>query len=461
MKRLICAIATFLSVNGAVAQERLPFVELNPDPYPSTYTPLSSSPTAITNANIIIGNGEMLLNADLLMENGKISAIGKDINIPENINVIDGTGKWVTPGIIDAHSALGVSPTLGIDAVQEFHEATKPNTAEVWIEHSFWAQDPGFSRASAAGVTTVALMPFTINSFAGRSVTMKVVPGRTGQEMKFPGAPYGILMTCGENPMREYGDKDGPKTRMGNIALFRQAWADARAYKNSWDQYKLDYDAGKNVIAPTQNHQLETLSGALRGDINVYVHCYRADDMAVMIDMAKEFGYQIKAFHRTMEGYKIADMLKENDICSVMWADLWGYRAEVTDGIDENIAMTARHGACVAMQSDDVQVLQRLNMEMAKAWADGKKNGIDIPKAEAFSWITLNTAKTLGIDHLTGSLEVGKMADVVLWTGDPFSVYTLTDTVFIDGAITFKRDDPNTYWQSDFELEYVEKGAHQ
>ena len=239
---------------------------------------------------------------------------------------------------------------------------------------------------------------------------------------------------------------------MGNVAGYRQSWADAQAYQRAWDKYERDYKAGLDVLPPKRDLNLETLAGVLRGEILVHMHCYRADDMGTMIDVMKEFGYQIASFQHAVEAYKIADKLAENNICSAMWADWYGFKMEAYDGIRENIPFVHKAGACAIVHSDDDKGIQRLNQEAAKALADGRKVGVDISEAEAWQWLSLNPAKSLGIAGKVGTIEPGKDADIVLWSGDPFSVYTKADMTFVDGAVTFDRHDPAHQPVTDFEL---------
>jgi len=203
---------------------------------------------------------------------------------------------------------------------------------------------------------------------------------------------------------------------------------------------------------PDRDLQLETLAGVLDGKILVHNHCYRADEMATMIDIAKEFGYHIAAFHHAAESYKIADLLKKEGICSAMWADWWGFKMEAYDGIRENMALVDAAGACTVIHSDSETGIQRLNQEVAKAMASGARIGLKIPREHAIEWMTANPAKALGIDKQTGTLEVGKDADVVLWSSDPFSVYAHADRVFIDGALLYDRADAAHRPVSDFML---------
>jgi imidazolonepropionase-like amidohydrolase len=409
--------------------------------FPSTYKPFPNVATAIRGATIYDGKGGVIENGVVFMSGGKITAIGgPDTPIPADIAVFDGKGKFVTPGIIDIHSHLGDYPSPGVEAHSDGNEATAPTTPEVWAEHSVWPQDPGFARAMAnGGVTALQILPGSANLMGGRSVTLKNVPARTVQGMKFPGAPYSLKMACGENPKRVYGNRGRmPSTRMGNFAVNRETWLGAIDYANEKD--------------PKRDLAKETLVGVLKGEILIQNHCYRADEMALVLDMAKEMGYKVAAFHHAVEAYKIGDLLRENGVCSAIWADWYGFKMESYDGILENAAFLQREGACVVIHSDDQNDIQRLNQEAAKAQAAGARVGIAIPDATVIQWITLNAAKAMGIDKQTGSLEPGKMADVVLWNGDPLSVYSRPEKVWIDGALMFDAMNPKTRPVSDFEL---------
>ncbi|MDG1732536.1 MAG: amidohydrolase [Thalassotalea sp.] len=458
----LVAAATIVGCSDDPAKaEQAPFVEINKNPFPSTYKALPSVPTLITNVTLLDGIGGMHENTSILLENGKIKAIGNDLPVPvDDANVIDGKGKWVTPGIIDVHSHLGVYATPDTGSHADGNEMVKPVTAAVWAEHSIWPQDPGFRRALAGGVTAMQILPGSGNLIGGRGVTVKNLPNRVVQDMKFPDAPYGLKMACGENPKRVYGKKGGPMTRMGNVAGYRQAWADAQNYQQAWDNYKKDYDAGKDAKAPKRDLNLETLAGVLEGEILVHMHCYRADDMGTMMDVMKEFDYQIASFQHAVGAYKIADKLAENNVCSAMWADWWGFKMEAYDGIRENIAMVANAKACAIVHSDSDQGIQRLNQEAAKALSDGQRAGINFTKADAWTWLSSNAAKSLGIFDKTGSLEAGKNADVVLWSTDPFSTYSQAELVFIDGGVAFDRNKPETWAISDYELGQVGEGDH-
>ena len=432
----------------------------NKDPYPSTYVVPDNKTFAILHANILTGDGAELRNTDLLISDGKIAAQGTNLDLDDSVLRIDATGKWVTPGLIDVHSHMGVYSAPGTDNHSDGNEMTSPVTAQVWAEHSVWPGDPQFEKALAGGVTTVQILPGSGNLIGGRGVTLKNIPSTTVQGMKFPGAPYSLKMACGENPKRVYGSRNTlPSTRMGNMAGYRAAWIEAADYKKSWDDYISDSAAGKDVDAPARNLRLETLEGVLDGDIRIHNHCYKADEMAQMIDMSKEFDYEIAAFHHAVEAYKAAPLLAENGICGVMWADWWGFKQEAFDMVRENIALVDYAQACAVIHSDDPIQIQRLNQEIAKAMSAGNRMGLDISPAKAFRWGTYNAAKSLGLEDQIGSIAPGKNADIVLWTQHPLSIYSHASKVWIDGALRFDRNDATVQPTSDFNLGIIKAGA--
>ncbi|MCW0197858.1 amidohydrolase [Sphingopyxis sp.] len=420
-------------------------VRFDKNPYPSTYKPYPSRLTVVKNVTIFDGEGGRIDHGSIVLSSGKVLSLGgPDMDLPTDADVYDGTGKYLTPGVIDIHSHLGDYPSPSVEGLSDGNEATGPVTAEVWAEHSVWPQDPGFTRALVnGGITTLEILPGSANLMGGRSVVLKNVPARTVQGMKFPGAPYGLKMACGENPKRVYGSKGRmPSTRMGNMAVDRQTWAKAVAYKKKLDEGK----------AVDRDLAMETLAGVLSGEILIQNHCYRADEMAQVIDMSHEFGYKVSAFHHAVEAYKIADLLKKEDICAAMWADWWGFKMEAYDSVPENIALVYKEGACTIVHSDDANQIQRLNQEAAKALAAGRRMGMQISDEQAWTWLGINPAKAIGLADKIGSLKPGKMADVVLWNGNPFSVYTRPEKVWIDGALMFDANDPKRRPVTDFEL---------
>jgi imidazolonepropionase-like amidohydrolase len=432
------------------------------NPFPSTYKRIPAPVTAIVGANILTATEQEIDGGTVLFADGKIQAVGKDVAVPAGALVIDGRGKWVTPGIIDAHSHLGVYPSPSVSARSDGNELTDPNTAGVWAEHSVWPQDPGFDRARAGGVTAFMILPGSGNLFGGRAVVIKNVPAITTQAMKFPGAPYSLKMACGENPKRVYGSKGRfPSTAMGNVLGYRAAWIDAADYARKWDDYREKVAKHEKADPPKRDLKLDTLAGVLKGEILVQNHCYRSDEMATMIDISHEFGFHVAMFHHASEAYKVAPLLKKEGICTATWADWAGFKMEAYDGIEANAAMVDHAGACLVIKSDDATITQHLNQEAGIAMGAGLRAGFQISRAHAISWITANPAKAIGVGAMTGTLEPGKMADVVLWSGDPFSVYTKADKVFIDGALIYDRSDPRYQPKSDFELGQPGEGAFQ
>ncbi|MEA2664533.1 MAG: hypothetical protein QOI11_1477 [Candidatus Eremiobacteraeota bacterium] len=420
------------------------------DPYPSAYVRVPSRPVLIRDATLLTAAGPAVRGGSILLRDGTIAALGTNLAAPPDAVVIDGRGKYVTPGIVDVHSHLGVYAAPEVQAHLDGNELTNPNTANVWAEHSVWPQDPQFPRALAGGVTTVQILPGSGNLIGGRTVVLKIVPARTVQEMKFPGARYGLKMACGENPKRVYAQR-GPSTRMGNMAGYRAAWIAAEGYRRRWDAW----NATRKGDPPGRDLGLETMAEALRGNIDVHMHCYRADEMAQVIDMAHEFGYKVRVFHHAVEAYKIADLLAKEGIAATMWADWGGFKMEALDGVRANIGLVDAAGARAMIHSDDASGMQRLNQEVAKAMYAARRAGLSVDEDTALKWMTINPAAALGLDDEIGSLAVGKHADVVLWDGDPFSVYTHAEKVFVDGAQLYDRDDPAQNWKTDFELGYA------
>ena len=436
------------------------FLTLSPEEtkaFESTYEPNDSGDVFIEDARILTGTGKEILKGSILISSNKVKAIGESLSKPPGAKVIDANGKWVTPGIIDIHSHMGVYPAPGLRSSSDGNEATSPVTAHVWAEHSVWTQDPQMPLALKGGITTFHVLPGSANLIGGRGVTLKNIWSRTVQGMKFPGAPYTLKMACGENPKRVYGGRNSePSTRMGNVAGYRKAWIRAQGYRNKLEEYKSKSEEAKELeYAPSRDLELETLVGVLEGEILIQNHCYRGEEMAIMLDIAKEFNYKVTAFHHAVEAYKVADILADNGVCAAMWADWWRFKHEAFDMVWENAAIVdqANSGTgCAIIHSDSAIGIQRLNQEAAKAMAAGNRAGFNILPSRAIKWITSNPAKALGIADKVGSLEAGKMADLVIWDGNPFSVYSKTEKVFVDGLLLYDKDNPSTPKATDFEL---------
>jgi imidazolonepropionase-like amidohydrolase len=409
--------------------------------------------------------GDILETGDVLVWGDRIREVGIDLAIPAGARVIEVKGKTVTPGIIDTHSHIGVYPSPYFEAHADGNEIVGAVTAYARAADGFWPQDPQIDRARAGGVTTAQILPGSANLIGGRSVVVKLYPQlRSVEDARFPGAPAGLKMACGENPKRVYRDKGGPYTRMGNFAGYRKAFQEALEYQRTWDRHEKEQAKWETQTAgrdegevdpppepPGRDFGLETLAGVLNGEILVHNHCYRADEMSLMLELAESFGFKIRSFHHAVEAYKIADRLAAAGTAASMWADWWGFKAEAYDGIRENAAIVSAAGGRAIIHSDSATGIQRLNQEAAKAMYAGRRAGIEISDDEALRWITLNSAWALGIESETGSIEPGKLADLVVWDRNPFSVYAHAEQVFIDGTLVYSRNDPAHDPRTDFD----------
>jgi imidazolonepropionase-like amidohydrolase len=433
---------------------------------PEAVASVSSPAIALVGATLMTGTGLEIENAAITFSDGRILAVGPRaaVSVPEGAQVIDVGGRYVTPGLIDAHSHMGVYPMPEVLAHADGNESTRPVTAHVRAADSFWPQDPALSRALAAGVTTLLVLPGSANLVGGQGMTVKLHPGRGAEEMRFPGAPATLKMACGENPKRIYGERrTAPSTRMGNVAGYREAFRKAAEYgakfadwssrHQSWQRKTGDNPPVGEVppSMPDRDYGLETLLGVLEGRVLVEVHCYRADEMLDMLAVADEFGFKVRAFHHAVEAYKIRDVLAARGVAVATWADWWGFKLEAYDTVRENLALLTEAGARGVLHSDSGAIAQRLNQEAAKAWSAGNRSGVKLDRGAALAWVTSNAAWVLGIEAQTGSLEPGKMADVVVWSGDPLSVYSRVDSVYVDGQKLFDRDGAGRR-PSDFEL---------
>ncbi|MES2900491.1 MAG: amidohydrolase [Pseudomonadota bacterium] len=429
--RLLLSLASAFALSAQAAPQS--------PPYSSTYVAPATGPVLLRNATILTGTGTRLDNADLLLVEGKVAALGQRLQAPPQATVIDATGRWITPGIIDPHSHLGGSASPHVSVTNNINELTMPSTPQVWVEHAVWPQDPAFMAARAGGVTSLLILPGSGNLIGGRGVLLKNVPATTYQEMKFPGAPQVLKMACGENPMRVYGSqRKSPATQMGNVAGYREAFQKAVNYREKFR----NWERKKDSPLPDRDIGNDTLIDVMDGKILVEFHCYRADQMATALDLAREFNFKIAAFHHAVEAYKIAPLLKASGTCAAMWADWYGFKLESFDGIRENIAIVDAVGACATMHSDDETGIQHLNQEVAKAMAAGLRAGLQITPERAVTWMTANPARAVGVFDKVGSLEPGKQADVVVWNRYPFSTYAKADLVFIDGALRHDRNRP-------------------
>ena len=368
-----------------------------------------------------------LENTDILIENGKITRIGKGLNAPAGANVIDATGKYVTPGIIDCHSH-----TM-LDAI---NEGTYSVTSMTQVKDVLVPKDIAIYRALAGGVTTANLLHGSANSIGGQNATVKFKFGRPASEFLIADAPPGIKFAMGENPKgtnrtQQPGQTPRyPRTRMGVIETMRDAFLRARDYKQAWDDYK----AGKTKIEPRKDLELEPLVEVLEGKRLVHCHGYRADEHLNLLKLADEFGFRIATLQHGLEAYKIAPEIAKRGTGVSIFTDSWSYKLEAYDAIPYNAYILWKNGVVVSINSDSDERMRRLNLDAAKV----EKYG-GVPEEEALKMITLNPAKQLGIDKRTGSIEVGKDGDLVIWNTHPFGVYSHPEITMIEGEVYFDR----------------------
>lgn len=391
--------------------------------------------TLIKNATVLTVTKGTFQNTDLLLQNGKIAQIGKNLSAPAGAQVIDATGKYVMPGIIDPHSH-----TM-IDAV---NEGSLSVTSMVRIRDVLNPTDVNIYRQLAGGVTTINVLHGSANTIGGQNAVVKLKWGRDVDEMLFPNAPPGIKFALGENVTRKNSQQAQqatgqplryPATRMGQEEVLRDAFTRARDYKAEWDDYNARVKKGeKNLVPPRKDLELEPLVEVLEGKRFVHAHSYRGDEMLMLLEIAKEFGFTVKTLQHGLEGYKIASEIAQAGTGLSTFADEWSYKIEAYDAIPYNVAILMRHGVVATVNSDSDERARRLNIDAAKMMRYG-----GLTEDSALATITYNGAVQLGIQDRVGSIEVGKDADVVIWSGDPLSVYSTAETTFIDGEIFFDK----------------------
>ena len=380
----------------------------------------------IKNATVMTASHGTIQHGTVWVHNGKIAGVGATVSAPAGATVVDATGKYVTPGIIDphSHSALG----------DDVNEATSPITPSMMMIDAFDNRDKALYLALAGGVTSELLLHGSANMIGGQAVVIKNKFGLSREEMLFPNAPQSIKFASGENPKRVYGTRNQlPSTRMGNFEVMRQSFEDAKVYRREWDAYNEKVAKGdKDARPPHRDLKLEALADILRGKLLVQIHCYRADEFLTEEAMAKEYGYKIRAFHHALEMYKVGGKIAADGTGIATFTDWYGGKYEMWDGIPWNAVMSMREGVRVALKSDSNDHIRRLNQEAGKMIHYGGAT-----EDEAITMVTLNPAWIMGIDDKTGSLDVGKDGDVVIWNMDPLSTYARAERVYIDGDLFF------------------------
>lgn len=390
----------------------------------------SSTVTVIKNATILTVTKGPIPKGAILIRDGKIAEVGPNVSIPSSANVIDAAGQFVMPGIIDCHSHIAIDRGV--------NEGTLAVSAMVGIEDVVDPTDINIYRDLAGGVTTANLLHGSANPIGGRNQVIKLRWGKDARGLFFEGAKPGIKFALGENPKRSRATPGAtppryPQTRMGVEDVIRDAFIEARAYMKEWDAYLKRSQAGdKTAVPPRKDLKLETLAQILRGERLVHAHCYRADEILMLLRAADEFGFKIATFQHVLEGYKVAKEIAAHGAGASTFSDWWAYKVEAYDAIPYNAAIMTRKGVVVSINSDSAEEARHLNQEAAKCM---KYGGLSEP--EALALVTLNPAKQLRIDHRVGSIEVGKDADLVVYNHHPLSVYAVPQKVLIDGQVYF------------------------
>jgi len=389
--------------------------------------------TVIKGATILTVTKGRIENGSILIRDGKIADVGKTVEVPPGATVIEATGKYVMPGIIDCHSHIAIEGGV--------NEGSLSVTSMVRIEDVLDPTDVDIYRDLAGGVTTANILHGSANAIGGLNAVIKLRWGKTAREMLFEGAMPGIKFALGENPKRSnFTPPPGtprryPATRLGVEYVIREAFTQARNYMHEWDEYNRRKAAGEDVVAPRRDLKLEPLVEVLQGKRLVHAHCYRQDEILMLIRLAEEFGFKIATFQHVLEGYKVAKEIAAHGAGASTFSDWWAYKVEAYDAIPYNGALMARKGVVVSFNSDSAELARRLHLEAAKAMKYG-----GLSEDEALALVTINPAKQLRIDKRVGSIEVGKDADLVIFKGHPLSTYSMVEKVLIDGEVYFDRE---------------------
>jgi imidazolonepropionase-like amidohydrolase len=389
--------------------------------------------TLIRDATILTVSHGTIPKGSILIRDGKIAEVGPDVKAPAGATVIDGSGQYVMPGIIDCHSHIAISGGV--------NEGSLAVTAMVGVEDVIDSTDINIYRDLAGGVTSSNILHGSANPIGGRNQVIKLRWGKDAKGLIFEGAQPGIKFALGENPKRSRSTGTSttparyPQTRMGVEDVVREAFMEARSYMQKWDDYKKRAAAGeKTAIPPRKDLKLETLAEVLRGERLVHSHGYRADEILMLIRLADEFGFKVATFQHVLEGYKVAKEIAAHGAGASTFSDWWAYKVEAYDAIPHNAAIMTRKGVLVSINSDSAEEARHLNQEAAKCMKYG-----GLSEQEALALVTLNPAKQLRIDERVGSIDPGKDADLVIYNRHPLSVYAVAQKVLIDGQIYFDR----------------------
>ena len=386
----------------------------------------------IRNATILTITNGTIINGSVLVRDGKIAAVGANVTAPANARVIDAAGKFVSPGIIDTHSHTGVEGSV--------NEVSLPNTGMVRIADALTNDDISAYRQLAGGTTAALVLHGSANAIGGQSQIVKWKWGRPVSEWLVAGAPRTIKFALGENPKSanfrppEGQARQYPATRMGVEEVIRQSFIDARDYLAAWDEYEAKRKRNEPAIPPRRDLLMETMADILRGNIDVHAHSYRADEIVMLLNLADELGFKVRELQHVLEGYKVAPEIAKHGAGAGTFIDWWGYKAEAYDAIPYNVALMVRNGVLTSVNSDSDELARHLNHDMAKAMKYG-----GLSEEEALRLGTINAAKQLRLDARIGSIEVGKDADLVIWTAHPLSSYARVETTMIEGEIYFDR----------------------
>jgi len=396
---------------------------------------VSAQDVAIRNATIItISNGD-IENGTIVVRGGKIAAVGKNVSIPAGIRTIDGTGKFVMPGIIDAHSHAALE-----NGINEGSESVTPEV-QVQLKND----DPVIQRALAGGVTAALLLHGSANTIGGQARVIKMRWGQPAESMYFKGAYRIVKFALGENVTRAGGDISAgeerryPTSRMGVEHTLRYWFTRAKEYDKEWQDYRAVAKTNPNAIPPRRDLRLEALTDILHGDLKVHAHSYRGDEILMLIRIADEMGFKINTFQHALEAYKVADEIAKHGASVSTFADNWAYKVEAWDAIPYNMALLTERGVVVSVNSDSDERIRRLYQEAAI----GVRYG-NMPVNEALKMVTLNPAKQLGVDKMVGTLEVGKDGDIAVLSAHPFAPESAVEYTIVDGKVLFDRSEANT-----------------